>query len=97
MTALWILLAVSTYLRPGQMFSLTMERWRSSEEVRRRGSWKSPRSITRYVKHARLVDSLARRPGGLRRHMDQVEGAIEDIVLKDRVEATPSLVALLAG
>ena len=45
---------------------------------------------------AKLVNSPASLPSGLRKHMAQVEGVIEDIAPKGRVVATPSLVALLA-
>ena len=73
-----------------------MKKKRSSEGARRRGGWKNPKSVARYEKHARMVDSLASLPGGLRRHMDSVEIAIVDIVLRVRVVAIPSLVAVLA-
>ena len=73
-----------------------MTQERSSEEVRRRGGWKHPKSVARYEKHARLIDSLARLPGGLRRHMEEVEGSVEAIVLKGKVVAIPPLGALLA-
>lgn len=56
------------------------DRFRSLDEVRKRGRWRSEASTRRYEKHGKLQAKLAAMPDKMRRHMGDVAQHIEAIM-----------------
>jgi len=54
---------------------------RTTEDVRRRGRWRSANSIARYEKPARLATSLRQHSSDMQSHFDQCERVLESVLL----------------
>lgn len=68
------------------------EKFRSLEEVRKRGKWHTESSTRRYEKHGKLQAKLAALPAALLSHMVYVEEHLEDIMkLKKAAPVPPEL------
>ena len=63
---------------------------RDLRAIQERGSWRQPRSVTRYDKHARLAAQFLKHPSSFQCHALACEKTVEAIILYQRTVASHS-------